>query len=142
MTDCRVARPIAAVFDLIADIESYPRFMPGWREARTLERAEGRQVVWQSVSLVGTRVGFVSTAAIDRPHRLDIRSDEAPFRVFRLLWTLHDIGAAETVVRAEMTVAFRTHALDRVAARLLPGVLARTVDAFARQAAQHGVSSR
>ena len=83
MTDCRVARrvarAIAPVFELIADIESYPRFMPGWREARIIGRAERRQVVWQTVSLAGIRVGFVSAAAIDRPHHLEIRSDEARF---------------------------------------------------------------
>ena len=140
MTDCRVARrdarAIAPVFELIADIESYPRFMPGWREARIIGRAERRHVVWQTVSLAGIRVGFVSAAAIDRPHHLEIRSDEAPFRAFRLLWTLTEVTAAETVVLAEMSVAFRARPLDGLAARLLPGMLARTIEAFTREAAR------
>jgi len=132
----RVSRPIAPVFDLIADIESYPLFMPGWREARTITRADGQQTVWQSVSLGGVRVGFVSMAAIERPNRLGIRSDEPPFSAFRLLWELTEVGASETVVRAEMAVAFRSRALDQLAARLMPGVLARSIDAFSRRAAR------
>ena len=130
-----IARPIAVVFDLIADIESYPRFVPGWREAHTIERLDGRELVSQSVSLAGIRVEFTSTALIDRPHRLEIRSDTPPFRLFRLLWTLAPHGDAETIVRAQMNLAFQTSVLDKLADRLMPKVLERTIEAFTRQAA-------
>ncbi len=41
--------PRAEVFDLVADIERYPEFVPGWKEARALWEDKDHRSVEQVV---------------------------------------------------------------------------------------------
>lgn len=136
----RLESPIETLFDLIADIESYPRFVPGWREARILRRTKDHVIVTQSVAIGGIPMHFVSRAAMAPPHRIDIHSETHPFRHFRLLWTLTEFGAADTLVRADMAVAFEVPGFELLAGRMIPRVLRRVISAFERQV-RRGVST-
>ena len=110
--------------------------MPGWRAVRVLRRTAGQVVVEQIVSLAGMRVRFCSAADADPPRRLEIRTTDAPFRLFRIVWQFTAVGPAETVVQAGFEMAFRSSTLERFAAPVLPIMLQRVVAAFERRAAQ------
>ena len=132
----RLAYPIGFLFELVTDIEAYPLYMPGWRAVRVLTRTPGRAVVEQIVSLGGVRVRFRSTADADPPHRLEIRSNDPPFRYYRVVWRFTPDGPAETIVQAGFEVAFRSRTLERIAAPVMPIMLERVITAFERRAAQ------
>ena len=130
----RLAVPIATAYDLIADIESYPRFVPFWLAASITERTAYRMTVRQAVSIMGLRMDFVSTATLDPPHRIAIRSASHPFRTFALSWSLRDMRPAATLIHAELAAEFDTVLLDAMASRLVPVLLWRVVAAFEREA--------
>ena len=130
----RLAVPIATAYDLIADIESYPRFVPFWLAASITERTAHRMTVRQAVSIMGLRMDFVSTATLDPPHRIAIRSASHPFRTFALSWSLRDMRPAATLIHAELAAEFDTVLLDAMASRLVPVLLWRVVAAFEREA--------
>ena len=132
----RLAYPAGLLFALVTDIEAYPSYMPGWRAVRVLRRTAGQVVVEQIVSLAGMRVRFCSTADADPPRRLEIRTTDPPFRLFRIVWQFTAAGPVETVVQAGIEIAFRSGTLERVAAPVLPIMLQRVVAAFERRAAQ------
>lgn len=140
MIHCNTERtlpyPIGPLFEVVADIEAYPLYMPGWRAARILNRTPTRLDVEQTVSLAGLRITFVSVAEADPPHRLDVQSSAPPFHHFRLLWLFTARAAVETLVRAELEVAFRSFVLERLAARMMPIVLNRVIEAFERRAVE------
>lgn len=146
MGSCHAERqvdcPIEPLFDLIADIESYPRFVPGWRAARILRRTQNHLVVRQSVSVAGMKVSFVSEAEVSRPHRLGIRSQAHPFRHFHLLWTLTEDGTAATRIHGDMDVAFEIPGFDLLMERLQPRLLRRVVNAFEQEAGRRGLTER
>lgn len=81
-----VAHPCESLFDLVADIERYPEFVPGYLSARIKSRQGGRLVVDQQLGLVGFRRGFTSVATLERPDRITIRSSETPFRHLDIDW--------------------------------------------------------
>ena len=130
----RLAVPIATAYDLIADIESYPRFVPFWLAASITERPAYRMTVRQAVSIMGLRMDFVSVATLDPPHRITIRSTSPPFRTFALSWSLRALRPTATLIRAELAAAFDTMPLDAMASRLVPVLLWRVVAAFEREA--------
>ena len=138
MASCRIERrlaiPVATAYDLIADIESYPRFVPFWLSATILERTARRMTVRQAVSIMGLRMDFVSAATLDPPHRIAIRSASPPFRDFALSWSLREMRPAATLIRAELAVEFDSRPLDAMASRLVPVLLWRVVAAFEREA--------
>jgi coenzyme Q-binding protein COQ10 len=81
-----LAHPCEALFDLVADIERYPEFVPGYVSARIRSRQGMRLVVDQQLGLAGFQRGFTSVATLERPHRITIRSSQAPFRHLDIDW--------------------------------------------------------
>ncbi|HQT46730.1 MAG TPA: type II toxin-antitoxin system RatA family toxin [Acidocella sp.] len=127
--------PAAALFALVADVEAYPNYMPGWHAARVLERGVEGETVEQVVSIAGIRVKFISLATFEPPHRLTIEADGVLFRQFQLVWSFTKLAAARTLVGVEMKVTFRSAVLDRMASRVMPDVLGPVISALERRAA-------
>lgn len=135
-----IAFPITPLFDLIADIEAYPTYMPGWRSAHIIKKTATHLYVKQTVSLAGLRVTFNSVAEVDPPHRLEIHSNDAPFQSFRMIWLLTARAPTKTLVHADLDVVFRSRVLDLLAARMMPIVLHRAIAAFEHRAMQSAKS--
>jgi coenzyme Q-binding protein COQ10 len=76
------------VFDLAADIESYPQFLTGWISARIQKREFNLCYVEQVVGFDPVRLQFASIAALHRPERIDVTSTDASFRRFSLSWLI------------------------------------------------------
>lgn len=73
-------------FDLAADIERYPDFLPWWISARIQRRESNICYVDQVLGLGPIRLQFASKAALHRPEHIDVTSTDAPFRQFSLSW--------------------------------------------------------
>jgi coenzyme Q-binding protein COQ10 len=141
MTSCRVQRELAvpndALFALVADVEAYPRYMPGWKAVRTLEQTGSSRRVEQTINLLGADMTFESTAQSDPPRRLDIRTTDSPsqpLRQFHLCWTFTPTAPHKTLIQVELDCEFRSALLTHVARRMSWILLNRAVDAFEREA--------
>ena len=73
-------------FDLAADIESYPSFLPGWISAHIVRRESDVCWVDQVIEFGPLRLEFSSQAVLHRPERIEVTSTQAPFRQFSLTW--------------------------------------------------------
>ncbi|WJW75975.1 type II toxin-antitoxin system RatA family toxin [Thiohalobacter sp. IOR34] len=96
MSLCRERRllPYApdALFALIADIESYPRFVPGYLDARITRRQGDTLYVTQTLGMGPARLQLDTIARLDPPHAIHIRSPQgAPVRV-AIDWRLDPVG--------------------------------------------------
>ena len=60
------------IFDLAADIERYPEFLPGWISARILSRAVDQLEVEQVLGIGPARVQFRSRAVLHRPKQIAV----------------------------------------------------------------------
>jgi len=74
------------LFDLAADVASYPEFLPGWQEVRILERSAQQLRVYQRLGLGALNHAFTSTAQLQRPGEVLISATEAPFQHLRIHW--------------------------------------------------------
>jgi len=119
-----------AAFDLAADIESYPSFLPGWISAHIQRRDENICWVDQVIGLGPIRLEFSSQAVLHRPERIEVTSMQAPFRQFNLTWLFEALpsGACQVSVIAQIETQSRLiqHLVDRV----LPTALDDVVTAF------------
>lgn len=74
-------------FDLVADVESYPAFLPLWRSARIYRRNGDVYYTEQEVGmgpLMSQR--FRSRTKLDRPTDIVVTSDAGVFKHLRIGW--------------------------------------------------------
>jgi coenzyme Q-binding protein COQ10 len=74
------------LFDLAADVEGYPEFLPWWLAARVRKREGDVYYTDQVVGFGVVRQRFDSKTVLRRPERIDVTSSDRMFRKFHLTW--------------------------------------------------------
>jgi coenzyme Q-binding protein COQ10 len=122
------------LFELVADVEKYPEFLPSVAAA-TVRRREG-STVWVDM-VVGTsflRKRFASKAVLDRPARIDIGSEDALFERYDQHWSFAPAADGGTVVEFRVDFAFRSRLLQLIMGMHLEDAARTMVSAFNRRA--------
>jgi len=138
----RLVRHAAAdMFDLVADFESYPQFVPFCLAARIRHRAAGPGTVEtliaeMEVGLGSIRERFATRDTLDREHlRIRIVDLDGPFRRFESGWSFHDgPGGRGSRVAFSTEYEFRNPALGVALGPIFDQVFRRLAQAFERRA--------
>lgn len=101
----RLPYPREAVFDLVADVESYPEFLPGWREARIIERKGDILHVEQVLGAMGLTFRFRTRATLKRPDSIRIETRDHPFRYLEQFWRFKALEKLATLATLEADYA-------------------------------------
>lgn len=128
----------AQLFELAADVERYPEFLPGWVRARILRRESGAYTTDQVVAFGPIRQRFVSRTVLTPPRRIDVTSSDGPFERFHLIWQFHPLeGRCEIALAADLEL--RSVVLGRLFGRAILGGIGQLIPAFeARARALYG----
>lgn len=124
----------AQMFALAADIERYPQFIPWCRRARVLSRDGGVWLVDNHFGAGPLDAGFHTRAVAQAPHRLEITTDEAPFRHFRLEWRFEDLPGGGCRVEARYALALRSPLLHGLARLAMPEASRKIIRRFHHRA--------
>ena len=126
--------PPEQLFDLVADVEKYPEFLPWCVDAR-IRRREGGLVVADLV--IGYRMfreRFTSTVALNRPDRIDVTYAEGPFRYLNNHWIFAPEGPDSCVIDFFVDFEFRSRVLQAMVGRVFGEAVKVMVHAFERRA--------
>jgi len=102
----------AQLFDLVADVESYPKFLPWMISSRVTRRHEN--TVWVDMEM-GNRLlrrRFSSIGRLDRPRRIDIISHDPMFERFAQSWTFTQAAQGGTDIEYRVNFRFRSNLLQ------------------------------
>ena len=123
------------MFDLVADIEKYPQFLPWCLACRVKKREDN--VVWGDL-MVGFKVfreTFTSKVTLERPRRVDVEYIDGPFRYLNNHWIFEPAdGGASTDVDFFIDFEFRSRLLQTVATGVFNEAVKRMVAAFEARA--------
>ncbi len=122
------------VFDLVADFESYPQFLPHVLQARILRR-EGNTLFCEQVFRVGpAKFRFRTQTQLDPPHAIHVICADSPFGSFDDRWRFVAMprGGTHVTCRTE----FHVHAgpLRLLVDKVLDDIFSSTIHAFERRA--------
>lgn len=124
------------IFDVVADVERYPEFVPWWAAAHIITREDAAYYTEQIVRISLLRLRFATKTSLVRPWRIDVTSADRAFRRFHVGWTF----AAQTGGRCDagltMTFELRSRLLQEIAAAFLEDAPARLIAAFESRARQ------
>jgi coenzyme Q-binding protein COQ10 len=87
-----IARPAEEIFDIVADVERYPEFLPLIREARIFNRVEDKYETEQSLALGLLTQRFRTHTVLDRPRGITVVSADRSFCRFDIRWQFSPLG--------------------------------------------------
>ncbi len=122
------------MFDLVADVESYGDFVPGWLNARILEREGDVVYVDQEVGMGMFHTSFVSQGIFTRPESIEITSSDGPFLYLAVSWTFEALNKSGCIIRFHAGFELRSRFLEKVVGRLFSDIMGRSVSAFEQRA--------
>ena len=122
------------LFDLVADVERYPEFLPWCVGARIRERQPDRIVADLIIGFKMFRERFTSRVALNPPQRIDVSYTEGPFRYLNNHWIFERVPGG---CRIEFFVdfEFKSRMLQKVIELLFSEAVRRMVAAFESRAA-------
>jgi coenzyme Q-binding protein COQ10 len=100
------------LFDLAADVERYPEFLPWWVAARVRKRDGDVYYTDQVVRFGMVRERFGSKTVLRRPERIDVTSTDRPFRDFRLTWLFEPLPEQGCRVTLSLELELRSPLLQ------------------------------
>ena len=135
----RLPYPPAQLFDLVADVEKYPEFLPWCRAARIRRRETDRVVADLVIGFKMFRERFTSDVRLDRPGlRIDVSYSDGPFKYLNNHWVFEPAtgpnGEAQCVIDFYVDFAFRSRLLQKTISLLFNEAVRRMVAAFETRA--------
>lgn len=134
------------LFDLVADIEHYPAFLPWVVGAKILSRQEHQLEAVLLISFKLFRERYTSDVRLfpgetpEAEHRIEVTMKEGPFTHLTNSWRFSPIsqpdGAKQTEVQFSLDFAFRSALLENVIGGLFAAAVRKMSAAFETRAKQ------
>ncbi len=124
------------LFDLVADVERYPEFLPWCVGARVRERKGNLIVADLLIGYRMVRERFTSRVMLDRPGRIDVSYSEGPFRHLDNHWLFEPQPDGSCILDFYVDFEFRSRMLQKIIEVLFNEAVRRMVRAFEGRARQ------
>ena len=141
-TTRRVKHSATDMFNLVADVERYPQFVPLCRSLTVRRRTkdgEGREVIVadMTVAYKFIRETFTSRVTLDRPNlTILVEYLEGPFRRMHNRWSFRSVNENSCEVEFFLTYEFRSRTLAMLMGGVFDAAFRRFAAAFERRADQ------
>ncbi|SFM34253.1 Ribosome association toxin PasT (RatA) of the RatAB toxin-antitoxin module [Ectothiorhodospira mobilis] len=122
------------MFDLVNDVESYPRFLPGCRSAAVLERGDDEVKASVELAKGAVRKSFTTRNRLQRHKMIEMRLVEGPFRQLEGFWRFDALEDGRTRVALDLDFEFSSRLVRAVVGPVFHQVANSLVEAFVRRA--------
>jgi coenzyme Q-binding protein COQ10 len=136
----RVHHSAAHMFDLVADVERYPKFVPLCQSLKIRQhtsRPDGTEVVVadMTVSFKLVRESFTSRVTLDRPHlKILVEYLRGPFSNLENRWTFEPQGENASEVGFYLAYEFKSRMLAMLMGTMFDTAFQRFAAAFEKRA--------
>lgn len=123
------------LFDLVADVDQYPRFLPWCVASRVRSRSETLLVADLTIGFGPFRESFTSRVTLDRPSRVTVKYENGPFRYLNNQWDFEPHGGGNgSEVAFFVDFEFRSRILQAAIGVVFNEAVRRMVNAFLKRA--------
>jgi coenzyme Q-binding protein COQ10 len=138
-TTRRVRHAASEMFDLVADVEHYPEFVPLCESLRVRKRLQegGKDIIVADMTVAYklVRETFTSRVTLDRPNlQIFVEYLEGPFSNLENRWTFHSTGEQTCEVEFFISYEFKSRALALLMGSMFDVAFRRFAAAFERRA--------
>jgi ribosome-associated toxin RatA of RatAB toxin-antitoxin module len=122
------------MYELVNDIEAYPRFLPWCPEAEILEAGEQEIKARLTLSRGGLRRSFTTRNRLEPPTLMTMSLVEGPFSRLEGKWQFTSLGDHSCKVEFELEFTLQSRLLGMAVGKLFEVVASRQVDALCNRA--------
>jgi len=126
------------IFDLVADVEKYPEFLPLWRSVSVQrppgENGTGLYHTEQTLQLGPVQKKFRTETLLERPHRIHVESSDPLFNHFSIQWVFQPQPEAACLVDFSLRCEAGSFLLRPILEVVLMEAAQSIVRAFERRA--------
>lgn len=124
------------MFDLVNDIESYPAFMQGCRQARLIESGDKEVMAELVLGKAGLQYSFTTRNTLQPPERMDMHLVKGPFRKFEAHWQFQPLGKSACKASLNMDFEFASGLANMAMGRIFESAGSSLVNAVCQRAEQ------
>jgi coenzyme Q-binding protein COQ10 len=130
------AMPYTAVqmFDLVADVDRYPEFLPWVIATRVRSDSETEMVADMLVGFKALKEKFTSRVVKQRPEEIRVTYVDGPLRDLDNVWRFRSVGSGCEIDFA-VDFAFRNPLFEKIAGQYFDRAFRKMVSAFEERAA-------
>jgi len=122
------------LFDLVADVDRYPEFMPWVLASHIRVRPDQTFLVDMTVGTGPLRKQFSTTGTLQRPHRIDIVSHDPLFDRYEQRWTFEATNEGQTNVECYVDLRLSSRLLNLLMAAVFDDRAEATMSAYMQRA--------
>jgi len=126
--------PADAMYQLVNDIEAYPKYMEGCVGAHIIERTPEHIEARLDLAKGGVRHSFTTRNRLLPPQRIELSLVEGPFESFGGEWTFDALNERACKVTLRLHFKMASRLLGFAAKAMFSGVANQLVDALVKRA--------
>jgi len=122
------------MFDLVADVESYPEFLP-WCEAATIDSLQDNDMIASiTIGLHNLNTVFTTRNRLDPHSSMTISLADGPFRELEGCWEFRPLGDAGSKISLDIRFEFAGALKEKLFGRVFEVVCNELIVAFVARA--------
>jgi ribosome-associated toxin RatA of RatAB toxin-antitoxin module len=122
------------MFDLVAKVEDYPKFLPWCGGVKVLEQSEDKLVACLGINFHGVRQSFTTANVNQRPTQMTMKLVDGPFKVMEGVWTFKALRADACKVEFDLHYEFSSMILEQLIGPVFGMIANSMVDSFCKRA--------
>lgn len=120
----------AEMFALVADIPSYPKFLPWCADARIVRTEESVVEAALTIAYHGVHKTFTTRNVLQTDRAMEIRLIEGPFRHLHGYWRFTALAVRASKVELDLDFEVANRLLSTVLTPVFTNIATQLVDAF------------
>lgn len=129
------------MYDIVADIELYPEFLPWCDSIDVLDRQQNQITAKMNIVYGGLNFGFTTRNSNFPCHAIELELVEGPFTDLNGHWKFLRLSETACKASIEMNFNFDSNLAKSVIAKVFQKIVTKQLDAFQKRAKQlHGDS--
>lgn len=129
-----VPHSAAQMFDLVADVEKYPQFMPWCGGTRVSHRDEHGMQASITIALAGLKQTFTTRNTHQYPNKIELELVDGPFSTLKGEWLFNALTEDACKVIFTLQYEFSSRTLETLVGPIFNRIATSFIDSFTQRA--------
>lgn len=126
----------AQMYDLVADIEQYPEFLPGCRKAEILSLSDDTVEASLEFASGAIRKSFATRNSLEPKRRIVLQLLDGSFKALSGEWRFDELGSDGCKVTLSLSFEFDNSITDKLFGQFFENICNRMIESFSKRAEQ------